>query len=182
VVGPLAPNNPLKRTSHFAVTDRHCTDDQIPPSCCHAFPRAFVAALVLVIGWLSPTAWAQSHVKVSLVAADASVQPGKSITVALRMVHDAHWHTYWVNPGTGLPTTLDWKLPAGWKASDIQWPAPQVLKDKSGAVIGNGYEGDLLLPVTLTAPADAAPGSSVELKASASWLMCAERACPAMPP
>jgi thiol:disulfide interchange protein DsbD len=140
--------------------------------------RAFVAALVLVIGWLSPTAWAQSHVKVSLVAADASVQPGKSITVALRMVHDAHWHTYWVNPGTGLPTTLDWKLPAGWKASDIQWPAPQVLKDKSGAVIGNGYEGDLLLPVTLTAPADAAPGSSVELKASASWLMCAEMCMP----
>jgi thiol:disulfide interchange protein DsbD len=134
--------------------------------------------VALLVGWFSPTLSAQNHVKVSLVAADTSVQPGKAITVALRMVHDAHWHTYWINPGTGLPTSLDWKLPAGWKASDIQWPAPHVLKDKAGAVIGNGYEGDLLLPVTLTAPADATPGSTVELKVAASWLMCAEMCMP----
>jgi len=59
-----------------------------------------------------------SHVKASLVAADASVQPGKAITVALRLVHEPKWHTYWSNPGTGLATAIEWKLPPGWKAGD----------------------------------------------------------------
>jgi DsbC/DsbD-like thiol-disulfide interchange protein len=49
-----------------------------------------------------------SHVQASLVAADATVQPGHPVTVALRLVHDAHWHTYWINPGTGYPTKIDW--------------------------------------------------------------------------
>lgn len=112
------------------------------------------------------------HVKASLVAADTSVQPGKPVTVALRLIHDPHWHTYWQNPGTGLATTIKWTLPPGWEAGPIQWPAPMILKDKQGNVVGNGYEGDILLPVTLTAPAYAAPGSTAELKASVDWLEC----------
>jgi thiol:disulfide interchange protein DsbD len=134
-----------------------------------------VALLVLV----APSARAQpSHVAATLVAADAAVQPGKPITVALRMVHDPHWHTYWLNPGTGLPTTIEWKLPPGWKAGEIQWPAPHIIKDKAGNVTGHGYESDLLLPVTLTPPADLAPGTTVELKATADWLMCEEICVP----
>jgi thiol:disulfide interchange protein DsbD len=114
----------------------------------------------------------RAQVQASLVAEDASIQPGKPFTVALRFVHQPHWHTYWVNPGTGLATSLAWTLPAGWKAGDIQWPAPEVLKDDEGNIIGNGYEGDLLLPVTITPPADTAAGTQVELKAAATWLMC----------
>src|SRR5207302_1158863 len=82
------------------------------------------------------------------------------------------WHTYWVNPGTGLATTLTWALPPGWKASEILWPAPKILKDHTDTIIGNGYEGELFLPVTLTPPADLRAGDTVELKAHADWLMC----------
>ena len=49
---------------------------------------------------------APNHVQASFVAADDAVRPGKTITIALRFVHDPHWHTYWLNPGTGLPTTI----------------------------------------------------------------------------
>jgi thiol:disulfide interchange protein/DsbC/DsbD-like thiol-disulfide interchange protein len=119
-----------------------------------------------------------SHVKASLVSADTSVQPGKPVTVALRLVHDPKWHTYWINPGTGLATALEWKLPPGWKAGEIQWPAPIVLKDSKGATVGNGYEGELYLPVTLTPPADLKPGENVELKAAAEWLMCEDVCIP----
>ena len=119
-----------------------------------------------------------THVKASLVAADASVQPGKPLTVALRLVHDPRWHTYWVNPGTGLATSLAWKLPPGWKAGEIQWPAPKVLKDSKGKTVGNGYEGELFLPVTLTPPASLEPGGNVELKAAAEWLMCEDVCIP----
>ncbi len=121
---------------------------------------------------------APSHVKAALVAAEMSVQPGKPVTVALHLVHDPHWHTYWSNPGTGLPTTLEWKLPAGWTAGPIQWPAPILLKDKRGNIVGQGYEGELLLPVTLTPPADLKPGETVELAARADWLMCEEICIP----
>ena len=123
-------------------------------------------------------AQAPSHVQASLVAADASVQPGKPLTVALRMLHDPHWHTYWLNPGTGLPTSLTWKLPPGWTAGEIQWPAPHPIKDKAGAVTGNGYEDELFLPVTLTPPTNLAPGTSITLAATADWLMCEEVCMP----
>lgn len=119
-----------------------------------------------------------NHVKASFVTADATVQPGQSTTIALRFVHDPHWHTYWSNPGTGLPTSIKWQLPPGWKAGPIQWPAPRVLFDSKKNVVGNGYEGDLLLPVTLTAPADAKPGEKVTLKAAVDWLMCEDICIP----
>ena len=77
-----------------------------------------------------------------------------------------------MNPGTGLPTNLTWSLPPGWKAGEIQWPAPKVLKDDEGNVTGNGYDGDLLLPITLTPPSTLALGGRVELKAAVAWLMC----------
>lgn len=135
-------------------------------------------ACAFVFAQLLPAATKPSPVKASLVTADASVQPGQPLTVALRLVHDAHWHTYWLNPGTGLPTALKWNLPTGWTAGEIQWPAPLALKDKAGNTIGNGYEGELFLPVTLTPPANVTAGSSIELKASADWLMCAEICVP----
>ena len=132
--------------------------------------RHFCLLAAALLGCVTPALNAQ--VQASLVAADASLQPGTPITVALHLIHQAEWHTYWLNPGTGTPTALTWHLPPGWKAGDIQWPAPEVLKDATGAVVGNGYDGDLLLPITLTPPADLKPGDSVALKASAEWLMC----------
>jgi DsbC/DsbD-like thiol-disulfide interchange protein len=134
-----------------------------------------LAALALLAA-LSPAARAQ--VAASLVSEDASVQPGRPFTLALRLVHKPHWHSYWINPGTGLPTTLKWTLPDGWKAGDIQWPSPMLLTDTRGNVIGNGYDGDLLLPVTITPPADLAPGTTVTLPVAADWLMCQDECVP----
>jgi DsbC/DsbD-like thiol-disulfide interchange protein/cytochrome c biogenesis protein CcdA len=120
----------------------------------------------------------RAQVKATLVAAETSVHPGRPITVALRLEHQPKWHTYWSYPGTGLPTSLKWTLPAGWTAGEIQWPAPKVIKDATGVITGNGYDGDLLLPVTLTPPANAAPGTTVDLAAVADWLMCADKCVP----
>lgn len=122
---------------------------------------------------------ARAQVQATLVAADASVQPGRPFSVALHLVQKPHWHTYWVNPGTGAATSLSWALPPGWTAGDIQWPAPKVLTDGTGAVAGTGYDQDeLFLPVTITPPANAKPGGMVELKATADWLMCKDSCMP----
>ena len=141
--------------------------------------RLLSSALALSLGLFSGRAQAKApdYVAASLVAADASVKAGTPFTVAVRFVHKEHWHTYWLNPGTGLPTTLKWSLPPGWSAGEIQWPAPKLLSDTRGNIIGNGYDGDLLLPVTITPPADLS-GTSAELKVAAEWLMCLDECVP----
>ena len=135
------------------------------------------AALALLCGLVTAVP-VRAQVSASLVSEMSSVQPGTPVTVAVRLVHEPHWHSYWIYPGTGLPTTIDWVLPAGWKAGPIEWPTPHVLDDGRGNIIGNGYDGDLLLPVTLTPPADLKPGSSVNLEAKVDWLMCKESCVP----
>ncbi len=136
-----------------------------------------LAALIL-LGTFLFGANLHAQVAASLVAAETSVQPGRAFTVALRLVHEPHWHTYWLNAGTGYPTKLTWQLPDGWTASDIQWPAPIAIKDTSGIVTGNGYDGEILLPVTLTAPASLKPGETIALRAKAEWLMCKDTCVP----
>jgi thiol:disulfide interchange protein/DsbC/DsbD-like thiol-disulfide interchange protein len=140
--------------------------------------KVLLALGALALALLPSLQASETHVQASLVAGSATVQPGQPFTVALRFVHDSHWHTYWTNPGTGLATSLTWTLPPGFTASDIQWPAPHLLKDQTGAIIGNGYEAELFLPVTITPPADLKPGTSVTLAAAAEWLMCDEVCMP----
>ena len=144
---------------------------------------ARVLLLPLFLAFHAPIAHAalgldEQHVKASLVAAETSVQPGRPLTVALRLEHEEHWHTYWINPGTGYPTSLKWNLPTGWTASEFIWPTPVVIKDSKGNVTGNGYEGIVYLPLTLTPPATLKPGDTITLVAHADWLMCADVCVP----
>jgi len=113
----------------------------------------------------------------TMEAADTSGQPGKPITVAVRLDHMDGWHTYWINPGTGASTKLDWTLPKGWTAGPIQWPTPVPIKNQLGDVAGNGFEGTLYLPVDIQVPADVAVGTA-PIKVHARWLMCAESCIP----
>jgi thiol:disulfide interchange protein/DsbC/DsbD-like thiol-disulfide interchange protein len=133
-------------------------------------PLRLVALCISILAASFSAGYAQ--VEASLVSTGTSIQPGRPFTVALRLVHEAHWHTYWLNPGTGLATKLAWKLPDGFKAGEIQWPAPHVLKDATGTVTGSGYDEELFLPVEITPPATLAPGDRITLAATATWLMC----------
>lgn len=140
------------------------------------------AAFFLSMGFaaigLSAAPVRNGAVEVELVCAVASIQPGQPFTVALRMQHDPHWHTYWLNPGTGYPTSLVWTLPAGFTAGKIEWPVPSAVRDAAGKVTGYGYEGENLLMVKITPPAGLATGSNITLRASAEWLMCQEICMP----
>lgn len=116
------------------------------------------------------------EVQAGLVAEKTAALPGQPFAVGLRIIHDPHWHTYWRNPGdSGLPTTIEWQLPAGWKAGPIQWPTPKRLP--VGPLANFGFEGDLLLPLELIAPANVAPGP-VRITAKANWLVCKDVCIP----
>src|SRR5688572_3834252 len=145
------------------------------------FPRAVLfSVLCLLPLWLlaAPGPVRKGAVQAELVAPQLSIQPGHTFRVALKLDHDEHWHSYWINPGTGYPTSLKWKLPEGFTAGPILWPVPHVVKDTRGQVTGNGYEGTAFFFVDLTAPANLPAGTPVTLRAKADWLMCEDVCMP----
>ncbi len=116
------------------------------------------------------------HVEAELVADRAAAAPGKPTLVGLKLRMEPNWHTYWKNPGdSGLPTRIQWVLPAGWKAGEILWPFPQPLP--VGPLMNYGYEDEVVLLAELTPPADAKPGAA-PLKAKAEWLVCKDICIP----
>ncbi|HEY5991041.1 MAG TPA: thioredoxin family protein [Candidatus Udaeobacter sp.] len=114
-------------------------------------------------------------VKAELLADTNAVVPGKPFTVGLLLRMAPAWHTYWKFSGdAGLPTELKWKLPAGWKIGEIQWPIPLKTIDP-GDIQTYGYENEVLLMQEITPPTKL-DSSSVKLSADTSWLVC-ERIC-----
>ena len=115
-----------------------------------------------------------------LAHAPDGMGPGKAVWLGLQLTHQPQWHTYWKNSGdSGLPTTLQWTLPAGLTAGDIAWPLPH--KIPIGNLANYGYEDTVLLPVPLTVGADFKPpalASEVEIRLQANWLVCRRECIP----
>ena len=130
----------------------------------------------------APTAVVQNEqVRAELMAyAPQGVAPGAQVWLGLQLQHQPQWHTYWKNPGdSGLPTTLTWTLPEGMTAGDIAWPTPH--KIAIGSLANLGYEGTVLLPVPVTIGdgfRPAALAQDLEVRLSASWLICREECIP----
>ena len=123
------------------------------------------------------TGWKQApHIQVELISAYQAVSPGQTFWVALHLSPEEHWHTYWQNPGdSGMATQINWQLPEGVTASDIHWPAPQAFSIPP--LMNYGFEGSTLLLTEVRVPDDYA-GTSLLLKADASWLVCEEVCIP----
>ncbi|MEP6485372.1 MAG: protein-disulfide reductase DsbD domain-containing protein [Rudaea sp.] len=141
--------------------------------------RFAIAGLFAVSSAFAETAAdsAGDHVAVSLIAEQTALVPGTTAWLGVRLAHEPHWHTYWVNPGdSGLPTKIQWSLPAGYAVSEIAWPVPQRID--VGGIVNFGYMGDVVLPVQIDVPNDAKEGSSVHLSADATWLVCREQCIP----
>jgi thiol:disulfide interchange protein len=117
------------------------------------------------------------HLTAELVSSTQGIAPGQTVQIALRQQIQKDWHTYWRNAGdSGEATKLTWTLPKGWTASEFTWPTPHRLP--VGPLVNYGYEGEVILPVALTAPADAKPGQTITLTAKAQFLVCADICVP----
>ena len=117
------------------------------------------------------------QVRAELLAwAPDGIEPGKQVWLGLRLDHQPEWHTYWKNSGdSGLPTVLDWQLPAGITAGDIAWPTPK--KIPIGTLANYGYENTILLPVPFAVAPNFA-GSQLNVKLKAAWLICRKECIP----
>lgn len=164
----------------------------------HCLPRRLLGALLFIAASaLSTGAGAQfllkssgsagasvvttPYVRAELVAhAPQGIAPGQPLQLGLLITHQPDWHTYWKNPGdSGLPTQLDWQLPAGLDASEIAWPAPR--KFPIGTLANYGYDGQVLLPVAVTVPPGWRPdplATEATFQLHASWLVCRQECIP----
>ena len=112
--------------------------------------------------------------EVTWVTSSHNYQPGKPVETGIRMVIDEGHHTYWINPGEGgMKTSVSWELPPGWTAGELEQPVP--IRFKTGELPGFGYEGSVIFPVKLTAPADSS--GVANLKGTVTWLACNDRHC-----
>ena len=137
---------------------------------------SWLVALLMVM----PTAFAstaeEKTVDVELIATHTSVQPGQTAQLGLRLRHEPHWHTYWLNPGdSGIATSLAWTLPPGFSVGTIVWPRPS--RFNVDGLYNFGFEGEMVLPVSIRVPDGAVPGIH-RVSAVAKWLACREVCVP----
>jgi thiol:disulfide interchange protein DsbD len=117
------------------------------------------------------------HAQLSLLAERTVLRAGHGAVIGLRFRMDPGWHIYWRNPGdSGAAPAVTWDLPAGYKAGDFEWPVPQRIE--VAGLVNYGYEGTVLLPVTVTVPPGAAPGKIVTLAAGVKYLICKDVCMP----
>lgn len=135
-----------------------------------------VVWLLSIVGLLADGIVKTEHVEAELVSQARVIQPGQPFSVALRLKMKPHWHVYWRNPGeAGLPTNIEWQLPEGFTAGELQWPFPQKLS--FAGFIDYGYEDEVFLITEITPPANLANGEVV-LNANADWLVCEDVCVP----
>ena len=114
-------------------------------------------------------------VEASLVPQARKIVAGKPFPVVIRLQLERPWHIYWLNPGdSGVPTTVEWDLPPGWKASPVLFPTPK--RYESSAGVSYGHEGEVLLLANVTAPSHAT--GTAKIAASVDWLACTEACIP----
>jgi thiol:disulfide interchange protein DsbD len=122
-------------------------------------------------------AFAAHHTQVKLILSADTAKPGDTIWAGVDLKMESGWHTYWKNPGdAGSPTKIEWTLPPGISAGEIQWPLPEKLPPAEVTTYGYETEVVLLVPLTL---ASNLSGGPLNLAAKVSWLECKESCIPA---
>ena len=114
-----------------------------------------------------------------LILSADTARPGDTIWAGVDMKMEPDWHTYWKNPGeAGMATKIEWQLPPGVTAGEIQWPLPE--KFPPAEVTTYGYNNEVVLLVPLKLASDLKPGP-LDLKAKVSWLECKDDCVPGQP-
>lgn len=88
-----------------------------------------------------------------------------------------HWHIYWKNSGdSGLPTKIEFTLPEGFEAGDLNWPLPKAFI-REGDILDYGYENEVLLWSDIKIPPDFNK-KSIPVSLKTKWISCEEICIP----
>ena len=127
--------------------------------------------------WLGQASGAHP-VRAELLADRAAVEPGGTVRLGVLLRMEEEWHTYWAFSGdAGLPTQVEWRLPAGLEAGPLEWPGPHKYEEAGGLTV-YGYADSVLLFAEVTVPDTVEPGRRLQLEAAVSWLVCRHTCIP----
>lgn len=97
-----------------------------------------------------------------------AVEPGKKFLAGLLLVAQPGWHTYSANPGdAGIATTIEWRLPTGFKAGKTHWPKSKT-KKYADDILCNVFDNEVLL-ITEIVPPNEIPEGEIVIKANVGW-------------
>ena len=136
------------------------------------------AAILSISLCLAAFAANAAHTQAQLLLSADTARPGDTVLAGVDLKMEPGWHTYWKNPGeAGMATKIEWQLPPGVTAGEIQWPLPEKLPPAEVTTYGYNDEVMLIVPLKIAAnfPANAGP---LDLKAKVSWLECKEACIP----
>lgn len=112
-------------------------------------------------------------VEVEIRSAARAVAPGDTIPVAIRLLPNKGWHTYWRHAGdVGSAPVVTWRLPEGFTAAPLRWPTPHRIE--APPLASYGYEGEVHLLGAVHVPPSARVGSTARLEAALTWVVCLE--------
>jgi thiol:disulfide interchange protein DsbD len=132
--------------------------------------------VAVLAAWLPCSAFAAPKTHIRLLLSAETARPGDTIWAGLEMDMPPTWHTYWRNGGdAGEPTKIDWDLPPGLSAGEINWPIPAKLSEPAGdtPIITYVYTNKVVLLTPIALAKDLHPGP-IELKAAVHWMECSD--------
>jgi thiol:disulfide interchange protein len=110
-------------------------------------------------------------VTASLLSDVTAIQPDQKFRVGVLYRIEPGWHIYWKFSGdSGIPTKIEWQLPAGFKAGNLQWPLPMREKEPGELEVFD-YTSEVLLFAEIEAPASL-PAQPILIQAKTDWLVC----------
>jgi thiol:disulfide interchange protein DsbD len=114
-------------------------------------------------------------IALELLAERNPIQPGSTVTLALRCKIERRWHTYWgENSGdAGIPFKAELKGPSGYEIGSWRFPWPK-RHVAEGDIVEYVHEGEMTCLVDVKVPATAKAGDKAQFDLSAKWLVCTD--------
>ncbi|MEL6666510.1 MAG: thioredoxin family protein [Pseudomonadota bacterium] len=141
---------------------------------------AFILASLLSASVLSAQPVDGGHARVELISERALAVPGETVWFGLSFEIDPKWHIYWTNPGdAGIPPEITWRETGGVSADSIgefEWPLPELLPVVPGQIMDYGYSDQVVLPFSVTLPADIE--GPIVFEGVADYLICEDVCIP----
>jgi len=117
------------------------------------------------------------HVTLRMLSNVKAIQAGHPFRLGVELTMDPGWHTYYKQSGdAGMPTKIDWKLPPGFKAGELQWQKP--FKFNDAGIVTFGYQTKTVIAAEITPPSDLKIGDQLKFDADVKWLSCKEICLP----
>ncbi|MCM2343179.1 MAG: thioredoxin family protein [Alphaproteobacteria bacterium] len=124
----------------------------------------------------TPASEEPRHAQIRVLPERNTLAAGEILTIAIEQTLEDGWHSYWINAGdSGTPPEIFWTLPAGFVASEINWPTPH--KILYSGLLNYGYEDTAILLQRIQAP-DPLPTGPLTLAAEFTILVCKDICIP----